>query len=193
MKFQDVARAVSFLLVLATVCAATFWLVLHSKEKAFVDRQMAFQSMAGRTAPDFRLTTIDGRTVDSSRLKRPLVLEIFATWCDICQNEVPTLNRLRSFHGVDIVAVSGDKRGLHGQPESINDLRAFKNRFGVRYEIAFDPKIEIAHHYQIVGFPSIYIIEPNGRIDYNTAGQTSLVELAQHLPRQKCSLNSVCT
>lgn len=144
MKLNDAIRSISFLLVVATICAATFWFVLHSKEKAFVERQVAFQSMAGRPAPDFRLTTIDGRTVDTKRLKRPLVLEIFATWCDICQNEVPTLNRLHSFSGVDVVAVSGDKRGLRGQPESINDLRTFRNRFGARYQIAFDPKADVA-------------------------------------------------
>ena len=48
----------------------------------------------GEQAPDFQLTTLDGRNVQLSRLRgKVVVLNFVATWCGSCRQELPHLEK----------------------------------------------------------------------------------------------------
>jgi thiol-disulfide isomerase/thioredoxin len=180
-KFQQISQNLALVFVTAAICAVTFWLVLHSREAESARSEFQFQSLVGRSAPSFKMTSIDGKTFDSGKLTRPLVLELFATWCDICQSEVPTLNRLTSDDQIEVVAVNGDRRGMTGRAESTEDLRRFKAKYGVNFPILFDRDVRLAKALSIPGVPTIIVIDQSGKITYSTAGMTSYDEIVAHL------------
>lgn len=113
----------------------------------------------GGTAPQFTITTDDGRHVTPTSFGgKVLVLNFWATWCSPCVQEIPSLNEFQkrfAQSGVVVVAVSVDKN-----PQK---YRRFLDRIHVSFDTARDPKADIPTEYGTFQFPESYIIK-DGRI-----------------------------
>jgi thiol-disulfide isomerase/thioredoxin len=69
---------------------------------------------AGRPAPDASFTGADGREVSLTDFAgRPLLVNIWATWCVPCRVEMPTLDALAELEAgkVSVIAVAQDLQG----------------------------------------------------------------------------------
>jgi len=146
----------------------------------------AFNPLAvGDSAPQFSAATSKG-PFSLASARRPVFLEVFATWCPHCQRETAVLNALyeRFKSRVDFVAVSGSPFAHdRTSPESLGDVEMFAQYFGVRYPIAFDPSMAVANHYLQGGYPTIAIIGTNKRISFISTGEISLQKLTRELRR----------
>ena len=142
------------------------------------------KARVGAVAPSFTIATTHG-SFDLATIRKPVFLEIFATWCPHCQHEAPIIQRLYERYGsrVSFLAVPGSTTGMDGtSPESPEDVLAFAMRFHVTYPIAlYDPTLSIANAYLQGGFPTIAIIAPDKRIVYLTSGETPYATLAATL------------
>jgi thiol-disulfide isomerase/thioredoxin len=132
----------------------------------------------GQVAPEFNVATTDGpfdlETAESAR--KPVLVEIFATWCPHCQREVTTLDALYKKYGsqVDFVGVSGSPTGMDGQSQSSQlDVVNFQKTFGVAYPIAYDPTLDVAGKYMLDGYPSLIVIDKSGKVAYLASGEVS--------------------
>ncbi len=133
----------------------------------------------GKPAPEFTALTTHG-PFDLQKAKKPVFLEVFATWCPHCQRETSTINELYgAYKGtVDFVAVSGSETGMDGQSaETANDVLTFAGQFKVRYPIAYDGAKTVANLYLQGGFPTIVIISRAKRISYIGSGEVPTDEL----------------
>jgi thiol-disulfide isomerase/thioredoxin len=71
-------------------------------------------AFAGQAAPQATFTGADGRDVHLSDFSgRPLLVNIWATWCAPCKVEMPTLDRLSALEegNISVIAVSQDLQG----------------------------------------------------------------------------------
>jgi len=178
MKFKEFVFGTAFLMVLGSCCAGVFWFVIHSKDTEGVVRRIKFASLKGQQAPGFKVTTIDGVSVASTARNRPMVLEVYASWCEICSAEIPTLNRLKHAHPeLDVIAITGDKKGSDLQPESLADVKKYRSRKHVDFQLAFDPSMVVAQDFKIVGYPSIFVIDRSGKILFNGMGAVDYADL----------------
>lgn len=133
----------------------------------------------GEKAPQFTAATNQGY-FDLDAVKKPVFLEVFATWCPHCQRETKIIDRLyRQYKNrVSFVAVSGSNVGIDGRsPSSEQDVLNFVNRFNVQYPVAYDSSLQVANMYLQGGFPTMAVIAPNKTITYLTSGETSYAEL----------------
>src|SRR5206468_4560959 len=49
----------------------------------------------GNPIPEFKLSDLDGKSFKSSQLRgRVVLLDLWATWCEPCLEDIPMLNRL---------------------------------------------------------------------------------------------------
>lgn len=144
----------------------------------------------GTTAPAFSAQAIDG----SGQIKRladykgdVIILNVWATWCGPCKEEMPTLERLHELYGprgLKIVAVSIDETA------SNDSIRTYARNMGLKFEILHDPKYRIEQSYQVVGYPQSYVIDRDGVIrkvwlgaaDWTSDGNIALVRHLLGLP-----------
>ncbi len=143
---------------------------------------------AGSTAPEFHIPSTAG-LFDLGKQRRPVLLEIFASWCPHCQHETAVLNRLYAAFGsrIAFITVPGSTTGMDGStPESEADLLNFIERFHVAYPVAvFDPQLAVANEYIQGGFPTIVIIGTNKKILYVNAGEIPYQTLASQLEKAR--------
>jgi peroxiredoxin len=125
----------------------------------------------GQPAPDFSLPGIDGKTYTMSGLKGKVVLlEFIATWCPHCQDEAPTMNQLYETYnskGVEVLAINATPRGHdNSSPATTDDLIWFRDQFKVPFPMLFDKALKSTADYGILGYPSLYIIDKDGKVAY---------------------------
>lgn len=128
-------------------------------------------------APDFVLPLLEGGEVDLAELRgKTVLLDFWATWCAPCEVQMPILDEL--WRDADrgkrmIVGVSVDTDG----PGAV---ASWVEQRGLRYPIAFGDQ-ELAMRFGILGFPSLVLIDPQGRIRARHTGVWSRAEIEQRL------------
>ena len=145
---------------------------------AWIGRENYQPIVTGSEAPDFTATTQDGREVALSDYRGKVVLvNIWATWCPPCVEEMPSLQRLyESLEGTDfeILAVSVDSRvgELNRTGREGGDVWGFGEQFGLTFPLVHDPSARIQQIYQTTGVPETFIVGRDGVIYKKVAGPT---------------------
>lgn len=139
----------------------------------------------GAAAPPFSVATTQG-PFTLADAKKPVFLEVFATWCPHCQRETAVINSLydRYKQSLDFVAVSGNEYA-HDRvsPETQADVLGFAQYFNVRYPIAYDGSLGVAKSYLQGGYPTIVVITANKRLAYVASGEISEQKLVSEIRR----------
>jgi cytochrome c biogenesis protein CcmG, thiol:disulfide interchange protein DsbE len=122
----------------------------------------------GDAAPAFAATTLDGgRDSLAARRGSAVLLNVWATWCAPCREEIPALELLHEEYGaagLGVVGVSIDQRGQE------RAIREFLAEFGATYPVWLDPSGDVQSIFGTVGVPSTYLIDPGGRVVWKHVG-----------------------
>jgi len=144
-------------LVTGMVTTAVFAVALIIKLRP----QMALLGV-GSKAPAF--TAIDLRTGRPASLAnyrgRPILINIWATWCAPCRVEMPALERLaKKLAGTDfrVVAVSVDQ-------DDSTVVDAFVRELGLSFDVLHNQAGDIRQRYQTTGVPESFVIDRDGVI-----------------------------
>lgn len=117
---------------------------------------------AGSAAPDFTLALLDGGQLTLSELRgHPVVLNLWATWCYPCRQEMPALEKAYQCYKDAGLLVIG--LNLTSQ-DSESDVRAFVQEFGLTLPIVLDRDGSVIARYQLLGLPSTFFIDQSGII-----------------------------
>jgi cytochrome c biogenesis protein CcmG, thiol:disulfide interchange protein DsbE len=117
----------------------------------------------GGTAPEFQALTVEAPFIEkrlADYADNVVIVNIWATWCAPCVVEMPSLEALHRRYakdGLRIVGVSVDA------PGSMEQIREFRNRLGLTFEILHDAA-DIRATYQTAGVPESFVIGRDGRI-----------------------------
>ena len=133
----------------------------------------------GDPAPSFKVKSSAG-DFDSDGARKPIFLEVYATWCPHCQHEVPKVNKLYAEFKdrVSFVAVSGsDKASDESSPASQADVDKFVDHYGVKYPIAYDPDLDVANKYLEGSYPALVVIGKDGKVSSMQAGEVEYKDL----------------
>jgi len=123
-----------------------------------------FPVTVGSKAPDFKAVAVDGvpATKTIADYKGEVVLlNVWATWCLPCRTEMPSIQSLHdrfAARGLKVVAVSVDN------PGTADEIRKFRDQYGLTFEILHDASGAIKRDYQTTGVPETFVIGRDGVI-----------------------------
>jgi cytochrome c biogenesis protein CcmG, thiol:disulfide interchange protein DsbE len=132
----------------------------------------------GTAAPDFQVRDLEGNPVSLADLRGEVVLlNIWATWCPPCREEMPSMQRLHERlgpEGLRVVAVSIDAAegsvDVSGRPGG--DVARFAEGMQLDFEIWHDPPGAIQRTYRTTGVPESFVIDRTGTIVKKVIGPT---------------------
>lgn len=117
---------------------------------------------AGDPAPEFGAPVLDGDSLHlASLVGNPVLLNVWATWCPPCREEMPALQALHERYGprgLRILGVSVDSRG------SEQTIRRFLEEGGYTFTILHDASDAVSRQFRTIGVPETFLIDADGRI-----------------------------
>jgi len=143
--------------------------------------------LVGQTASPFSLPNLKGSNTSLQQIltkHEPIVLNAWASWCYPCQQETPDLVALsKKYAGkVEFVGVNMT------YDDSISGARSFVQKYHIPYAVALDKTGTFAKSYQIVGYPTTFIVSPSGKIEAVHIGVLTKSQM-QSMIQQVLALN----
>ncbi len=124
-------------------------------------QQIANTTTQNRVAPDWRLTSLDGKAIKLSDFKgKVVVLNFWATWCPPCRREIPDFVALQKQYadkGLVIIGVSLDEGGAAV-------VKPFVKKMGINYPVVMGDQKTIAAYGGIQVVPTTFIIDKTGKV-----------------------------
>ncbi len=138
---------------------------------------------SGVMAPDFKLSTTEGRTVFLKEALRrgPVVAVFFKISCPVCQMTLPYLERVYRAYPSDRFTFLGVSQN------DKKDTQAFAKEYGVTFPLAIDPseQYRASNAYGLTNVPSLFFIGSDGSIELSSVGwsKADIQELNRRLAK----------
>ena len=143
----------------------------------------------GQPAPGFTLLTLDGgRASLTDHRDKLVVLNFWATWCQPCTVEMPSLEALwRRYRdrGLIVVGVCVDR----GAPKAL--LEPYVRNLRLTFPILLDPDSKTSDRWRVTALPATFLVRPGGEVagmamgarEWNSDEMRALVERLLPHPR----------
>lgn len=112
-------------------------------------------------APAISFADLSGNTVSLSEFAGKIILvNLWATWCEPCLREMPSLERMQSRLGdkITVLAISEDRGGS-------KIVEPFIGKLGLKsIKTYLDPKSGVERAFEVQGLPTSFLIDREGRV-----------------------------
>jgi thiol-disulfide isomerase/thioredoxin len=176
---QNRNRAFPFIFLglglLLLAAAASF---LLQKEPAPSSDLSAIPIKVNYPAPELSLTELGGGPTSLTDYRGKVVLvNLWATWCPPCKEEMPALETFYRRHkenDFSVVAIND------GDPDA--DVIQFVKDYGLTFPVWLDPTYNATERaFKTLNLPSSYVIDRNGQVVLSWVGGVNLQTLEKYV------------
>lgn len=141
--------------------------------KPNLDAATGPRMLAGAPAQSFAVKRLDGSPDGLDRYRGSVVLvNLWATWCAPCREEMPDLERLYKAYRANGLVVLGIDQG-----EAATVAAAYARAHGITYPILLDEDQQYGRAYAAVGLPTTIVVSRDGHIVKGIDGQLTLAQM----------------
>jgi cytochrome c biogenesis protein CcmG, thiol:disulfide interchange protein DsbE len=161
-----------------SLSGAVLSLSLMLAANAHASEWKAFSTEGGQAPAPLSLPDLSGREVDLGSFRGEVVLVNFwATWCEPCREEMPSLQRL--------------EKKLAGKPfrvvavnigEGAPRIRQFLERTPVSFTILRDAESEVMKAWRVRMLPASFLADRRGMLRYQLIGEADYDDPKQQAP-----------
>ena len=130
--------------------------------------QLSSPAQEIRPAPKYGALTLEGKPASLESFQgKPVLINVWATWCVPCRQEMPALESLHnkfSDQGLQIIGVSIDG------PGTTQRIKSFIDRMEITYNILHDPDDKFSRAFRTIGVPESFLINADGEIVHTWKG-----------------------
>lgn len=154
----------------------------HAPDLDAFERAGVTELRAGHATPPLRLPTLGGGvTALSDHRDKLVVVNFWATWCQPCLIEMPTLEALWQEYrarGLVVLGVSVDRDA----PRPLLD--PYVGRLGLSFPVLLDADLKASQAWRVTGLPATFVVRPGGEAvgmafgarEWNSAEMRALLE-----------------
>lgn len=139
---------------------------MGSKQSA-TDAINAERRKSAKPAPDFKLATLKGDSVQLSKLKGKVVmLDFWATWCGPCVSELPNLAKLYKKYADNpkILFFSINTN------EPVSTIKPFMEKYNYSFNVLLGNLTSVSQMYGVEAIPTKFLVDQSGRIQFKHIG-----------------------
>jgi peroxiredoxin len=124
----------------------------------------------GSAAPAVSVRDLDGNTVDLGQYigKKPILLEFWATWCELCEQLMPRIRSARATFG-SAVEFLGINVTVNQTPTRV---RRYLQEHQPPFRTLYDDEGASIRAYQVPATSYVVIIDRAGKVAYTGSGGT---------------------
>lgn len=130
----------------------------------------------GNALPEVSLIALDGTTVGLKAFAgKPMVINLWATWCPPCRREMPALRDAQAAHkDVTFVFINQGET-----PESVMEF--LQSQGLVLSNVLMDRTMQAGRQWKTGALPSTLFLDANGKVVDSRIGELSAATLAQRI------------
>jgi thiol-disulfide isomerase/thioredoxin len=152
------------ILIVSWACLLLFPIAAHAQQGKATSsaddlvKSIGMSKPALTKAPDFSLRDANGGPVSLSGRRGNLIfVNFWATWCEPCREEMPSMEQLsRNFGGQGFTILAINQR------EGAAQVTRFMKMHGLNFTAPLDLNGRVAQSYRVYGIPVSYLIDDNG-------------------------------
>jgi len=167
------ALTIAILVLVVLIVVVNFWKPSLLEKDKNKNTEVATPTIAkgtsissievGATAPDFELTTLNGKKTKLSDYRRKkVILNFWASWCPPCKAEMPHMQKFYEKNkdkNITILSVN-----LTSMDRGSVAVKAFVKKNKLTFPVLMDENGDIGKTYQAFTIPTSYMIDQNGMI-----------------------------
>jgi DsbE subfamily thiol:disulfide oxidoreductase len=159
---------IAIVIAVAIVALLTFGLICYGYSRLAV----------GESAPSPALPKLGEPGKGSLKEYRGkwVLVNFWASWCEPCRHEAPELQKFQEEHaGKNFTVVGIDTQDLS------DDGAKFVKEYGMTYPMLHDGNGDNGHEFGTTGVPENYLLEPDGKLAWDTPGPVDAKMLEEHV------------
>lgn len=173
-----------------------FWLFRPTGNNPLLAQVLSEQNSQSLTAQDvspedevkavnYNLKTYDGQDVSLALVNqdRPVVIQIWATWCHICEREFPENNIIAQKYQDQIAYHAVSIGGRDQSPEAIRKYVEKKNLDPKAIKFLVDTRGDVSSYYGFNSTPQHLFVKKGGTISYFKGGYMTPAEMNTQIQR----------
>ena len=160
------------------VSIGIMFILLLNKPAASTQDFSAVPVKVDFAAPELTLKDLSGKSVSlKDYLGSVVLVNLWATWCPPCREEMPTLQSFYEKYKADgfvLIAINQEETG--------NVVEPFVKEFGLTFPVWLDIDYQAQREFNTMNLPSSYVIDRNGRVRLMWIGGISKKNLEKYVP-----------
>ncbi|MFB6178504.1 MAG: TlpA family protein disulfide reductase [Halorientalis sp.] len=142
-------------------------------------------SGTGSDGPSVQVETIDAQGSAAGHTQVPVqgtptLIDLFATWCAPCKEEMKILSRIHPEYAGDVAFVSVTNERVGGTL-SKDDISKWWRKHDGNWTVGLDPESDLMSTLGANGLPYMALADASGRIQWHHSGPTDAATLRTQL------------